>query len=76
MQDFKDKKNRYLSRDLRSQVGVNVPNATIIIIEGGERFGLAQLHQLRCRVIRGTHQVIAIFYADAKRINCREIKGY
>lgn len=66
MEDFRDERIDVLVSTTVVEVGIDVPNATVMIVENGERYGLAQLHQLRGRIGRGEHPGEFLVFADPR----------
>ena len=65
MSDFKKKKIDLLVATTIVEVGIDIPNATVMVIENAERFGLSQLHQLRGRIGRSKHKSYCVLVSDA-----------
>ena len=72
MADFRANRVQVLLATSVIEVGIDVPNATMLLVENAEQFGLAQLHQLRGRIGRGAHESWCILVAEQKTPESKE----
>jgi ATP-dependent DNA helicase RecG len=72
MEEFRSSRASVLVSTTVIEVGVNVPNANVMLIYNAERFGLAQIHQLRGRIGRGEHKSFCVLMLDSDNADARE----